>query len=268
MRDWAVRGICGEGHEWGKILHCGLQWCPFCGEYESEAHWKRVARMWSKVSQIENPVYTIITFPYEVRERLRTKEDIALADMAIHQVFKKHGYNRGVTSWHFWGDKSRRYNPHCNALHDGRWITEEKRIAIKKDLCQVFKVNELVFKYIPCLIKNKARWLVHKVKYITRATFTNDHLPGNEELAVALKGLRNIRWWGRGKWDNEPVHSFNPSELSDEDKALVQSTCPECGGGIEWTGVIVSALEYDGKRVGACGYIRLKRKFSGVGKSP
>jgi len=256
----AVFGVCSNGHKWGKVLLCGREWCPVCGRRESESHWRRFSRLWPKVAQIDRLGYLVVTLPKEIRYRFKTQKSIALADLAIRQVLQLHGFSRGVSRWHYFGDQEPDYNPHYNGLVDFRYLSKTELKTIKTELQGVFGVKNIVIHY---KYAEKTSQVVHKLKYITRSTFTSDKLAENEELAREFVGFRNVRSWG--KWNGEAVHTLKGDDKTPEIVALAGGNCPICGAKVTWTNNIVSSDDWQGDACGG-GYLRLTLKPKNFGK--
>jgi hypothetical protein len=108
--------------------------------------------------------------------------------------------------------------------------------------------------------------MVHTLKYVTRSTFVD--YEWDIDMALELRGFRNMVVWGRGLWDGPPVWSL--AELDGKAKAEVEGleieaidslgagVCPVCGEGVIWGGVLpMGLLNMVQKEDLGAGYYRL-----------
>jgi len=84
--------------------------------------------------------------------------------------------------------------------------------------------------------------MVHTLKYITRATFRD--YDWDIDMAMELRGFRNMVVWGRGLWAGQAAWSL--ADLKGKAKAevegldieaidaLVNKVCPVCGKPLVW----------------------------------
>lgn len=100
---------------------------------------------------------------------------------------------------------------------------------IRADLRTVLNVPDLIVEY---RFADKPGQIVHKVRYVTRATFHNQ--AWDKYMAHELYNFRNIRWWGG--WKGEPVWTLAEAEAQGEDVSgleavskLQEGVCPDCG---------------------------------------
>jgi hypothetical protein len=201
-------------HDYGRRLFCGREWCKRCGLDESDMHKRRYARLMDKVFYLgdlgkgHGLGYFVFTVPAHIRDKLRNKTRLQKAGRAVRSLLKQHGFEVGLSRWHFFGDGQifegeldlGVYHPHLNCLVVGRWIHDKEMRVIKeawRRYLQVLSgetidVVDVNYHYS----KEKGQWW-HKTTYITRATFRC--LKGNEGLAKALFDFRNLAYWGFGK---------------------------------------------------------------------
>lgn len=201
-------------HPYGKRLYCGREWCKRCGLDESDMHKRRYARLMDKVfylgsvSKAFGLGYFVFTVPPQIRERFKNKSRLQSAGRAVRNLLKQHGFDIGLSRWHFFGDGQITegeldlgvYHPHLNCLVVGRWIYDKEMKVIKEawrrylEVLSDESINVVDVHYQYC--KDKGQWW-HRAKYITRSTFKS--LEGNESLAKALYSFRNLCYWGFGK---------------------------------------------------------------------
>ena len=104
---------------------------------------------------------------------------------------------------------------------------------IKEDLRTSLNVPDLIVNYKNC---SKPGQKVHKVRYVTRATFRE--YDWDPYLAEELYNFRNMRWWG--VWKDEPVWSLKQAEAEGANvegleavSNLQEGICPDCGEPLE-----------------------------------
>ncbi|MBA7671441.1 hypothetical protein ES703_79599 [subsurface metagenome] len=261
-----LMGSCENGHRYAKELYCGREWCEVCGAEWSAAHQRRFARWVSKATQIKTLGYFVFTIPDELRAKYRRKK--ALADLGgqVVDLLKSYGYSRGLRRWHFFGDKSRKWNPHLNCLVDGHYIPASKLDRIKAAYARVLGVEvvDIYYRY-----QRSPGQKVHTLKYVTRATFLDWHW--DSEMALELHGFRNQLWWGSKLWCQDPSWSLSDLEgaaaaredIGELDARAVESLesgiCPHCGKPIDWGRVQpIEVLQTMDKRPLGAGYWELE----------
>lgn len=237
---FAAIGKCSdnENHIIGRILRCGREWCPVCGENRSEAHRRRYGRLIPKVQQMSSMGMVTITWPIEARKKLRSKS--ALRDIArvAKKVMRDNGYVRGIHRWHWFGDRSTVFHPHLMFLVDGGKLSKERLAEIKENLREATGAGVIHYTFAA-----EPKKIVHMLRYVTRATFKN--IRWDIEFVEIIKGFINIGYWGikntksKGYWNNPAVWSFD--NLSSDDckeleelKKVFNNECPCCSGQIIW----------------------------------
>lgn len=237
--QWFVPAEDAAGHRFSKEIICGKEWCPRCGEDDSVAHNRRFARWLKKIQQMESVGYFVFTIPEDLRSKFRTREELARLGKQVQELLKAHGHVRGLRRWHFFGDKSTAWHPHLNVLVDGGFVSPEQLEGIKAEYAGILKADLAVVNY---RYKGKPGKMVHTLKYVARATFRDYRW--SPELAMELRGFRNMVSWGRGLWDNDPVWSLQDlkgkARASVEDldvpaiESLAAKKCPDCGLPLKW----------------------------------
>ena len=109
---------------------CYREWCADCRDI---AHRRRIAHVLPHLFQIDSMVYEVTTFPLEVRPMMRDPRVRALLAKRYRKLLRKLGHRKIFTRWHYFGDKSHRFNPHLNALLDGGHLSP-KQLEERKDL--------------------------------------------------------------------------------------------------------------------------------------
>ncbi|GAI69530.1 unnamed protein product [marine sediment metagenome] len=149
--------------------------------------------------------YDVITFPLEVRIIMRSPAVLAVKAKQARKVYRKWGYQKVFTRWHYFGKNGEKYHPHLNVLYDGGYLSEEQ-LAKKKDLIRRRLLPRSIAKRIKKDLvihsdytqetKLKMRW----ISYVMKATFTDKSW--DYELASRLKGFRNGCF--AGFWNDAP----------------------------------------------------------------
>ena len=256
---WFVVGECENGHRFAKELACGKEWCRVCGEDGSMAHNRRLARWLPKIQEFEASGYFVFTIPEELRAKYRTKKALAGLGHRIQELLRSYGYARGLRRWHFFGDRSVKYHPHLNILVDGGYLSREKLKAIKRDYARILdcQVVDVHYHY-----RRSPAEQVHTLKYVTRATFRD--YKWNIELAMSLRGFRNMCVWGRGLWTGAPCWFLSEKagieglDVESVNK-LATGVCPVCSKPLLWGKALPFGLLglVEKKSLGA-GYYRLE----------
>ena len=262
-KGYFIEAHCEDGHSFAKELVCNKEWCSICGDDGSIAHNRRFARWLPKVMQIDSMGYFVFTIPQELREKYRTKKALGKLGHQVQELLKGFDYSRGLRRWHWFGDKSTRWHPHLNVIVDGHYINERKLDAIKRDYASLLGVllADINYHY-----RRSPGKMVHTLKYVARASFRDYEL--DMEMALELRGFRNMVVWGRGQWDNEPAWSL--ADLKGKARAavegldipsiesLVAGVCPVCGKALTWGEALpIGLLANVEKRPLGAGYYRL-----------
>ncbi len=237
--SYFIQGSCENGHRYAKELYCGREWCPVCGAEWSASHQRRFARWLPKATQIRSMGYFVFTVPEELRNNYRTKEALTKFGHHIQEMMKFFGYTRGLRRWHFFGDKSNKWNPHLNVLVDAGYIPDDKLETIKKAYAVLLGVDIVDIHYH---YRQSAAQKVHILKYVTRATFLD--YKWDPEMALELNGFRNQLWWGVKEWDERlkvwSLADLEGSAAAVDDtnfeavESLESGICPRCGKPIDW----------------------------------
>lgn len=242
---------CSTGlHHFGKKLFDGQEWCPVCGKMDSPAHRRRIARCVSKVLQLKRAAYLVVEWPLSFRPGLRTKIALRYQLEAILEVLAGHHdrlglfggwYSRGILRWHWFNDDRPGYpanvfNPHLNFLLDGWRLTKDELAFLKAQLKEATGCPDLIVRYS---YTDKPGKIMHILRYITRATFTNR--AWDNSFADELYNFRNMRSWG--KWDDMPAWELAQAGAAGEDISglevagkLHDHICPDCGAPLQSKG--------------------------------
>jgi hypothetical protein len=197
-----IQGVgTASGNKYYKIVTCGLEWCPQCGEIHSHPHERRILRTFEKLiylHSIKNSTgYLVITIPKGLRNRFLNKD--ALNDFRNYwrRKLKREGYPAGIIRYHWAGEDGITFKPHLNILLPEKFIDRKTFDTWRAELSQWFKVYfELETAPAPNLwyqysseIKKAKFWL----RYVTRATMKNYH----PEASKIIKGFRNSAPFGK-----------------------------------------------------------------------
>ncbi|MBT9166318.1 MAG: hypothetical protein DDT25_01002 [Chloroflexi bacterium] len=225
---WFSVGECENCHRFAKVHLCGKEWCPVCGAIGSWIHNRRFARWLMKAQRMRYMGYFVIEWPVASRHKLHSKQTMSdmgkLVKWAFHQLFC---YDRGLRRWHFFGERGDKFNPHLNVLVESAWLEEEHLEAIKEYLRLFLGEPDLIVNY--SYMQSVAE-MVHKLKYITRATFLD--LSWDPWLAEELFNFQNANYWG--KWEDDLVWEMSGENSMNNLKSLESGKCPHCGTPIHW----------------------------------
>ncbi|MBA7589711.1 hypothetical protein ES708_31800 [subsurface metagenome] len=245
------------------------EWCPVCnGKWEKgmamkPGHARRFAGWYPKAQTMDGVGYWTFTIPPKLRYKYRTKEELGELGKAVVKMLKRHGYSRGLRRWHWFGDRSPAWHPHLNCLVDGGSISKAELRSIRREYSELLGVKLAIAQYHYFDTPGEK---VHKLKYITRATFLD--VRWDMPMAKELKGFRNTWCWGGRKWKVPAVWSLDDlpgkvsADMSDEDTSMVASLeegkCPRCGLPIQWERWLpISILPAMGGRDLGAGYWEL-----------
>jgi len=280
-------GECKNHHRYLKVLFCGREWCENCREI---MHKRRIARWLPKAMTMESFGYFVFTIPLEMREYYQDKKHLSELRTYLRRRMKKvYSGIKALCRWHWFGDNSYIYHPHLNvmvasfeklpkkelesikqdyqsALEGSTGILLDKKVDVyyhyysprgfKKEYAK--KHNKLTDAKVEELYK-KVLW--HKLKYITRATFT----VYNKELAEKLKGYRNSSVWGKFReLTYEEIESMAKKKEAHcrkvKELVLLESGhCPVCGNKLHWfEELFPGSLFFYGQEIGS-GYYSLPK---------
>jgi len=236
----AVNGVCEQGHHWAKGCICNREWCregdKRCGGNNGAGHQRRKARWLPKAYKIGGMGRFVLTLPPEVRDQYRTQKALGGLGTAAKRMMQRHGYERGLRRWHFFGedhpghglqgDGLPPYHPHLELLVDGKWLKKKEKDKIKRSWANILRVSvkriNLYYQYVqPHETKKK----LHRISYATRPTFTDWRW--DEPLAYELIGFHNAQTWGsRDDWSGPDLWEVDPREDPSALVRLEQGICP------------------------------------------
>lgn len=236
---WFIAGECENGHRFAKELVCSKEWCSVCGKKDSVAHNRRFMRWLPKVCQMAKVGYFVFTLPESERAQYRTKKALAALGHRVQGLLKSYGYTRGLRRWHWFGDKSTKWNPHLNILVDGGFVSPGQLDKVRAAYARLLGVQVVDVNYH---YRRSPGQMVHTLKYVTRATFSE--FEWDIEMALELRGFRNMVVWGRGLWSGEPAWSLDAlqgearAEVEGLDiqaiESLAAGVCAACGKPLVW----------------------------------
>lgn len=148
------------------------------------------------------------------------------------------------------------FNPHLNVLVEGSYRQDlgEIKEELRRAWGRVLGVGEADWSRIIVNYSytDKPGRMVHRVKYVTRATARC--VEWDEEFVNMVNGFRNSQTWGRfagvKKWELEDGEGLSMVV------SLEQGCCPRCGGKIRWYGVVDASLVAGAEELGG-GYLWL-----------
>lgn len=250
-----IPGQCESGHKFVKSIYCGKEYCPVCGQIDSDIHQRRKARWYSKVHSLKKVGYLVITIPYEARESFKDVKVLSDFRTFLKRKLQRLGYNKGLSRWHWFGDCKNgtktepcrgcktckgtgagiNWHPHLNFIIESGYMekteftnfTEELKTDVIRWIKNRFKhLNHLKWKgNVNYSYRKYEKQINHTINYVTRSTFRIY----NPEIADLLKGYRTTSTWGK----------FEPCDHLSENSELISlenSICPCCGGTVTWNG--------------------------------
>ena len=236
---WFIPGTCKNGHRHIKVIYCGKEWCPVCGQVGSDAHNRRYVRWFSKIKQFKSMRYLVLTIPENIRYKFRTKISLTELGRMAQFMMIKHGYRRGLRRWHWFGDESTKYNPHLNIMIDGAYMKPCEIMILRAEWADILNIkfsDSNVFTEYKRLPSDMAGCL----RYVTRSTFLDYNY--DLEMAIELRNFRNMVTWGRD-WKNEPSWDIDKIERTNATgqpldiaaiEHLINRECPICHLPIMW----------------------------------
>lgn len=223
-------GDCDLGHRFLKVLLCGKEWCPECGEKWSWLHQRRYYRMLPKLkvlADIKKVIgYLVITVPKEHRQWMLEKGNLNKFRRYVIEFLKRQGYDKGIRAWHWAGEDGEQWNPHLNLLLPEGYIKPETLNGWRelftawletKSGIRLKTAKSIVINYSYSDNSMKQR---HWLRYIVRPTMR----VYNPVIAAVIKGNKNIGTWG--KWEKKTEQN--------EIAMLERNLCPECGTKVRW----------------------------------
>lgn len=274
--DSMIFGTCSTGHEFGKVVVCGRQWCSRCGRHGSERHMQRFARILPKIQQFQSMGMFVVQLPLALRSRFRDKESLKKFSSIVARHLKGLGFSRGIYTWDFFGDpkcpsclrpgkpvksdgvdtsfrrcpvghtfhldsvrsESMGWNPHLNILVEAEILAPEVLSVFKEGLAVAFGSPLIVnYHYVSRADEKRIPKMLHHARYATKPTFYS--LDWDFEAAVAIRGMRSVGYWGT--WKGEPAWELEEKEGSEGLSAVValeKGVCPVCSAGIVWGGIV------------------------------
>jgi len=223
---------------------CKREYCPECGVKHSLAHKQLTMKLYLYMLELyeekKSIGYFVITAPPELRELLKSKEGRQEFRRYIIRLFKREGFGKGITRWHFAGDKSRKWYPHLNVLVSASYLEKEKLERIKRLIERRYGVKTVFYEYLKDLPR-----IYFVAEYVARPTF----LMQDEVGAESIKGSRRVQTWGcfkvnkmNEKTKEEFEHhirelmmkGYLENEVEKMAYCLLSSRCPTCYEKLSW----------------------------------
>lgn len=259
---WFIPGTCENGHRIAKVIACGKEWCPVCGQKGSIAHNRRYVRWLTKIMQFRRMRYICFTIPEHLRANYRTKETMKELGRRAQELLKAHGYPRGLRRWHYFGDRSHKWHPHLNVLVEGGYMNKATVESIKRGWAEILGTDVVSVKMG---YKQRPGDMVGSLFYVTRATFLDYNW--DIDMALELRNFRNMVVWGRD-WGQEPVWDVDKIDRTDVDtgeiinvgaiEKIVNGACHICGAAIHWDNALPAKfLDLVDKESLGAGYYRI-----------
>jgi len=185
----------------------------------------------------------VSTLPPEIRHKYRTKKALGKLGSKIKGLMIRHGFDRGLRRWHFFGEDHHNsasggaapeHHPHLEMIVEGGFLAPAELEAIKKGIARILKVNidrvNLYYQYTRNIGK-----MSHFISYALRPTFL--HWEWDEELAHEFIGFKNALPWG--KWDGAAVWEIPADPKAEAPSrpliAIEAGFCPHDGSRLVWS---------------------------------
>jgi hypothetical protein len=200
---------CAKGHFIMKRLVCGREWCPTCGQDDSEFHHRRMSRLADRVFSMDSVGYFVFEVRLSQRSTFKAAEALREARKYLNRMLPRQGIRRGVSRWHFYGEARidefsgeldfTHYHPHLNILCDSGYIGTRKLRRVRRlwsrwlaSYCGTSPGTAPV--YYKYHRSPEKKW--HLLRYITRPTFKKLN-ETNRYIASDLFGFNNWSWFGK-----------------------------------------------------------------------
>ena len=202
-----------ESHVFVQKRKCRLPWCPKCRE---AVHRGRVASLLPKIKKMAAVGQLVLTCPAD-----RLPKDVPACEKLtpkITGILKRRGFDRAIAAWHYFGDKRDGvWRPHVHVLLDHAYIENELLADIKKAWMDILGVNvsslfgatwrdvlasplvDIQYKFIVSSEKGGVSKILHRLRYVTRATFLKAEWA--PDRALELYRARTLWTWG---WFEDP----------------------------------------------------------------
>jgi len=248
-----LRGKCENGHLWGRVNLCNKEFCPDCGAKNSYVHRQRVARWMDKVLQMSSVGYMVITIPEDLRETFKDKKILSEFRTYFKRKLQREGFKRGMSRYHWAGEcescngkpdkgcpdcnftgMSNVWKPHLNFILEGKYISPDNLERWREDLANYFNTRfalSLSKKAEGNIYYNYGRnngYKIHKLKYVTRATWRYNDTYEYGDILNVIKGFRCGSTWG--KFEISKRKRVSPLIH------FVNNCCPICKTTIKWKG--------------------------------
>jgi hypothetical protein len=234
IEEWIggeLGGICPEAKfldgyvenkkKYRKIIPCGKEWCPVCGQKGSLLHRQRYGRGLDKILGADVLGYFAITFPMEVRHEFINRNMLSSFMRDVNEILKTYRWYVGAVShWHWGGDEHKGvWHPHLNILvnQNIKGIPYRDLDKIKKDIWEwvCMNIREVKTVVVSYHYTNKLGHKMQWWRYIVRPTML---LLGDElyslNLMNKLYNFHNTRWYG--KWEKRVELNKAIKILNDE----------------------------------------------------
>lgn len=248
-----LTGQCESGHSFARLMLCNKEWCPDCGKKNSYAHKQRVARWYDKVMKMESVGYLVVTIPEQLRNVFKNQKRLREFRTYFKRKLIREGYKRGLCRYHWAGDcehcrgkenkgclicentgMKQEFAPHLNFLIEGKFIEPSDLERWRNDLADYFNKNfnyilkgEKVSGNLHYNYGTTKNYRIHKLKYVTRATWRHNDYYKHSEILKLLKGFRTSMSWGKFE---------KTKEQQSEVIKLMSNKCPCCDKSIQWGG--------------------------------
>lgn len=199
---WRIKGVTESGEEYAKVVDCGRECCPVCGE---RAKMRRFSRCVENAQRIKSMAYLNVTYPPDAQPR--TQERMNADRKALFNALEMWGVKEFFGRTHFFGDpppdgSSPRQHSHHGVLFEGGWLKPREMESFLNTIRWMMRLPDnanIYYQY-----SEKVGWMIHKLKYINRNTFLD--FSWDYELAYEFFGRhKNVYNRKTREWDSKRV---------------------------------------------------------------
>jgi len=252
---WLVKGRDEVGIKYAKTIDCGREWCPVCGE---RTQMRRFSRILPKAQKIKSMGYLIVSYPPELRHRVRTQEGMKKDRELLIEALEVFTIVRFLGRTHLFGQENPGvFQPHHNILFEGGRLELEELELFKEVIRGImgFPDNSDIWYQYSEKVSKKIHWL----KYINKNTFLD--WEWDEELAKEFRNFKNsfsrgnvrnytgewktdkngkryeeyfMDWSGEVVWELEK----NKDQVFGYVASILRGVSPVTGGKIRWYKIV------------------------------
>lgn len=193
--DGAMVSRCESGHRNFVPCRCKREWCEDCGDRHGYLNTRRYNQWIDRAKALYNAenvhsrkgnpclAYWTITFPQELRHKLKDRDVLSELQSGTADIFKDAGYADILCCWHWQGEGGDEcfWKPHLNLLVSDNYLGKKKFAELKREISG--KLASLVNSVLDleerlthddfnpyCELKKFPAQVGHCVSYVVRPT--------------------------------------------------------------------------------------------------